>query len=153
MTTAWRIVKERHAESAFDGEGARKFGGRWNSPGTAVVYASESRALCLLEVLSGLRSIKPLQAYVVIPVAFDDALIRGVEREQLPPQWTHSPPHPSTQQMGDAWVDRGESVVLRVPSVIIPDEFNFLLNPAHPDFAQLQVGSPQALSIDARLVG
>jgi RES domain-containing protein len=152
MPTAWRIVKSRHVGSAFDGEGARRYGGRWNSPGTAVVYASETRALCLLEVLAGLRSVKPLHAYVFVPATFDDSLVRPLPPEDLPPDWQDSPPHPSAQQVGDTWVDQKESAILRVPSAIIPSEYNYLFDPAHPDFEQIRIGAPQELAVDSRLL-
>lgn len=151
MTTAWRIVKKRHVSSAFDGEGAGKYGGRWNSPGTPVVYASETRALSLLEILVGIRSTQPLGAYVLIPTRFETSFVNTVELEGLPDDWRKSPPHPSTQRIGDLWVADHASAVLRVPSAIVPDEFNYVLNPAHPDFARVQIGAPQELTIDPRL--
>ena len=152
MPTAWRIVKKRHADSAFDGEGARRYGGRWNSPGTAVVYVSDSRALSLLEVLTGLRSVKPIQSYVLIPVTFDHSLVLSVQPDELPDDWRQSPPRPSTQRIGDDWVDRKTSTMLRLPSAIVPEECNYLLNPGHPDFLKLQIGEPQDFTIDSRLL-
>lgn len=141
MPTAWRIVKKGHAESAFDGEAARRYGGRWNSPGTAVVYVTESRALALLEVLAGIRSMRPSSAYVLIPVHFDEAVIRARDLNQLPDEWNQSPPQPSVQRIGD-WVSQQQSVILEVPSVIVPGEHNYLLNPAHPDFGRIEIGAP-----------
>lgn len=151
MPTAWRIVKKRHVESAFDGEGARRYGGRWNSPGTAVVYVAQSRALALLEVLAGIRSMRPSSAYVLIPVDFDEALIRALDLNQLPDEWNQSPPQPSLQRIGDKWVGQQESVILEVPSVIVPGEYDYLLNPGHADFGRVHLGAPQELSIDPRL--
>jgi RES domain-containing protein len=152
MPIAWRIVKKRHAESAFDGEGARQYGGRWNSPGIPIAYASETRALCLLEVLAGLGSIRPLQSYVLIPATFDDSLVLSVPQGRLPPDWRQSPPPPSTQKIGDEWASQERSAILRVPSVIVPDEHNCLLNPVHPDFKHIQIGSPEPITIDSRLL-
>jgi RES domain-containing protein len=152
MATAWRIVKRRHAQSAFDGEGARRYGGRWNSPGTPVVYASESRALCLLEILAGLRSVKPIVAYALIPTAFDESLVLGVSLHDLPAEWRENPPHRSTQLIGDNWVHEQRSAILRVPSAIVPDESNYVFNPAHPDFVRIDIGDPQEVSIDSRLL-
>ena len=152
MATAWRILKKRHLESAFNGEGARRYGGRWNSPGTSVVYASETRALCLLEVLAGIRSVKPLGAYVLIPATFDDSLVTSVALERLPNDWRQSPPPPSAQCLGDYWIDQKKSAILRVPSAILPEEFNYLFNPAHPDFPHIQIGAPEDLVIDPRLL-
>jgi RES domain-containing protein len=152
MPTAWRIVKKRHAESAFDGEGARQYGGRWNSPGIPIAYASETRALCLLEVLAGLGSVRPLQSYVLVPVTFDDSLVLSVPQDRLPSEWRQSPPPPSTQWIGDEWASQERSAILRVPSVIVPDEHNYLLNPLHPNFQHIQIGSPEAITIASRLL-
>jgi RES domain-containing protein len=152
MPEAWRIVKKRHVQSAFDGEGARQYGGRWNSPGTAVIYASQSRALCLLEVLAGIRSVKPIDAYLIIPIRFDDSLLTQVEPDDLPAEWRQSLPPPWTQRIGDRWAEEQGSVILRVPSSIVPDEYNYLINPAHPDFARVEIGTPEELSIDSRLL-
>lgn len=152
MPEAWRIVKKRHVQAAFAGEGARRYGGRWNSPGTSVVYASESRALCLLEVLAGLRSVKPIEAYLIIPIRFDNSLLTRLEPGILPAEWRQSPPPPSIQQIGDRWAEEQRSVVLRVPSSIVPDEANYLISPAHPDFARIEIGAPEELSIDSRLI-
>lgn len=95
---------------------------------------------------------KPLQAFVLIPATFQDSLILPVQRDQLPADWQQNPPRPSTQQIGDTWVDQEESAILRVPSAIVPGEFNYLFNPSHPDFDQIQIGSPQELTLDSRLL-
>lgn len=128
MPTAWRIVKKRHATSAFDGEGARRYGGRWNSPGTAIVYTAESRALALLEVLAGLRSVQPIDAYVLISATFDDSIVTAPNLQTLPKDWSQSPPQPSTQRIGDEWVQQRRSAILKVPSAIVPQEYNYLLD-------------------------
>jgi RES domain-containing protein len=152
MPLAWRIVKNRHAEKAFDGEGARLYGGRWNSPGVAVVYGSESRALATLEVLAGLQTNSPLLEYVLIPAEFEDSLVVVVELEELPADWSRNPPPPSTQQLGDDWIASGASVVLKVPSALVPQESNYLFNPRHPAFSEVRIGQPQRLAMDPRLI-
>lgn len=152
MPQAWRIVKERHAGTAFDGEGARLYGGRWNSPGVAAVYVSESRALATLEVLAGLQTNSPLPGYVLIPAEFDDSLVVAIELEEVPADWRQNPPAPSTQRLGNDWIAQGESAVLRVPSVLVPKESNYVLNPRHPDFSAVMVGEPEPLSMDLRLL-
>ncbi|MEJ2218347.1 MAG: RES family NAD+ phosphorylase [Gemmatimonadota bacterium] len=150
MVTAWRIVKKRHAESAFDGEGARHYGGRWNSPGHAAVYVAESRALALLEILAGVRSLRPTFGYLLIPVRFDESLVLAVAPKVLPSGWNQNPPHPSTQRIGDDWLDRKESAILKVPSALVPEEYNYLLNPAHSEFGRIEIGTPREISIDSR---
>ncbi len=152
MPQAWRIVKERHAGTAFDGEGARLYGGRWNSPGVAAVYVSESRALATLEVLAGLQTNSPLPGYVLIPAEFDESLVVAIELEEVPADWRQNPPAPSTQRLGDDWIARGESVVLQVPSALVPKESNYVLNPLHPNFSAIHVGEPERLSLDPRLL-
>ena len=152
MLRAWRINKKRHAEEAFDGEGARLYGGRWNSPGVQTVYASESRALATLEVLAGLQTNSPLPGYVLIPAEFDESLVVAIELEDVPADWKQNPPAPSTQQLGDEWIARGESAVLRVPSALVPRESNYVLNPRHPDFSTIRVGEPEPVTMDPRLL-
>ena len=152
MPRAWRILKKRHEKRAFDGEGARLYGGRWNSPGIPAVYASESRALATLEVLAGLQMNSPLPGYVLIPAEFDEALVEVIELNEVPADWRQHPPAPSTQRLGDDWISRGESAVLQVPSALVPKESNFVLNPRHPDFSAIHVGEPELLSLDPRLL-
>ena len=117
--TAWRIVKARHAASAFDGEGARVEGGRWNSPGTPVVYTSQSAALATIELLVHLGRGSILAAYVLIPCTFDEALISRLDRKRLPRNWRSYPALPELQLIGDEWVKSGTSAVLEVPSAVI----------------------------------
>ena len=151
MPVAWRIVKARHAASVLDGEGARRYGGRWNSPGVPVVYASDSRALAALEVLAGLGRSAVLAHFLLIPLEFEEKLVATVDPSHLPEDWQESPPPTSTQGMGDVWIHSKETPVLRVPSVIIPREFNFLLDPRHWDFPEIRVGEPEPLRLDPRL--
>lgn len=153
MLHAWRIVKRRHVEEAFNGEGARLYGGRWNSPGVPVVYVAESRALAALEIMAGLRSRATLNAYVLIEVRFEEYLVEELDRDSLPVAWRTSPPRPETQAIGDRWVREARSVVLRVPSVVIPAEFNFLLNPTHPEFDAVEILGPTPFEFDSRLEG
>jgi len=146
-------VKARYADAAFDGEGARLYGGRWNSVGTRVAYASESAALAVLEVLVHLQSSAVLGAYVLVPVEVPAALVREHPRDALPPDWRTSPPPPSARAIGDAWVRDGSSVALWLPSAVVETERNLLLNPAHPDFARVRVGEPRPFAFDPRLRG
>ncbi len=148
---AWRIVKTKHAGQAFDGEGAKRYGGRWNSRGTALVYVSETLALATLEILVRLQDSSPLPAYTAFSVRFKDDLVRIVDQSALPANWTQSPSPSEPRRIGDEWIDSQQSVLLRVPSVIIPMESNYLINPAHPDFKRLKIGKPQPLELDPRL--
>ena len=151
MIQAWRIVKRRFADEAFSGEGARQYGGRWNTPGHAVVYVSETRALAMLEILAGLQSPSPIPAYALIVVKFDKALVERLDPTEVPQDWRSPHQRLATRQTGDRWLAEARSAVLRVPSAVVDDEFNYLLNPAHPDFAKIQIGSPEEIVFDPRL--
>ena len=146
---AWRIVKEKHAATAFDGEGARRFGGRWNSVGTSLVYSSGSRALAVVESLVHLNPPVTFR-YSVFPVEFDEGLVERAT--SLPADWTEEPPPVSTRKIGDLWVKEGRSVVLEVPSVIVPSEPNYLLNPSHPDFKKIVIGNAETFFFDPRFL-
>ncbi len=152
MLTAWRIVKKQHAARAFDGEGARLFGGRWSSPGVPVVYVSSTRALAALELAVHLDRSALLASFVLIPCEFDETLVAKLDAAALPKQWRRYPPLPELAAIGDGWVKQAQSAVLSVPSAIISDETNYLLNPAHPDFSRIRVGKALAFEFDQRLI-
>jgi len=152
LITAWRLVKSRHAAAAFDGEGARLHGGRWNSPGTRVAYASDSIALAALEVLAHLQSTAVLQAYSLVSLSFPEKTVEALQATALPARWRRFPSPPENHAIGDQWVAEGRSLILRVPSVIIPTAANFLINPSHPDFGKLVIGRPERFAFDARLL-
>jgi RES domain-containing protein len=151
MKRAWRIVREDHGSAAFDGEGAWRFGGRWNSRGTQVVYTSGTRSLAALETLVHLNPPVAFK-YVAIPVEFDEALLETFATSDLPADWNEEPPPPSTAEIGDRWVNESRSPVLELPSVIIPAEPNYLLNPAHSEFKRIRIGKPVRFSFDPRLI-
>jgi len=151
MPEAWRIVKEKHAATAFSGEGAARNGGRWNSRGVRVVYASSTKSLAALESLVHLNP--PVRfKYVAIRVEFVAAQVEIFPPRELPRNWRVEPPPLSSQRVGDAWVLAGHSVVLAVPSVIVSGEPNYLLNPAHPDFKKISIGKPERFTFDPRLL-
>ena len=147
----WRLVKAEHADTAFDGEGAAVAGGRWNNAGTRVVYVSQSLSLAALEVL-----VHTGQEGLHVQYRFFEITVRGsvpVETiEHLPEGWGSDVAPESAKKIGSDWVAKKSSAVLRVPSVIVPGEFNFLLNPAHRDFRKLKIGKPKPFSFDTRLL-
>ncbi len=146
----YRIVKKKWADSAFDGEGARLFGGRWNNKGKSCVYVAGSESLALLEILVHLESDAILNAYCVIKSNIDNKQIMTLGN--LPKNWQAEPAPPQTAIIGDQWLKSGQSLALRVPSVIVPREYNYLLNPNHPDMAQMiQTTEVIDLNIDPRL--
>ncbi len=148
---AWRIVKARHAPEAFGGEGARRYGGRWTSPGQPVVYAAEHASLAILEMLVHLGSARSLSAYIIIQCDFEERLVERVPAATLAAGWRDSPPPQSLRAIGDRWLAESRSAVLEVPSAVVPMERNYLLNPLHPDFARVVIGEQQAFHFDPRL--
>ena len=146
------MFKVRHEADSFNGEGARLVGGRWNRAGTAVVYAAGSASLAVLEKLVHLASHEILEAYLLCQVTFDQKLVNVVNISDLPSGWQDDPGPEELKQLGDEWVRQQLSAILRVPSVIIETEFNYLLNPAHPDFRRITIGAPVPFRFDSRLL-
>lgn len=151
MPRGWRIVKSARTATAFDGEGARLFGGRWNSPKTPMVYTAQSQSLAALELLVHLGAAQLLLSCSSIPVDFDPAWVEPVDPAALSPDWRAYPPPKALQVLGDQWIAEERSAVLQVPSALIPEELNFLLNPNHPDFARVTIGPPTPFQFDPRL--
>ncbi len=148
---AWRLLKTAYAASAFSGEGAFKFGGRWNSVGTRVVYTAESVALATLEILAGGAPLSLLGEFVKIPVEFDDSSVFALNA--LPDGWDKYPPGRKTREIGDAWVRESKSVVLKVPSAVVREEFIYIINPLHPNAPKrLRIGKVEKFRVDKRLL-
>lgn len=152
MITSWRITAAEFADEAFKGEGARLYGGRWNSPGVPMVYTSSSAALATLEILVRTHQREPLRRYVLFACSYDEKLVEHIDRAALPSNWDSHPAPAQLKLLGDRWVEGARSAVLEVPSVIIPSESNFLLNPAHPDFGRIEIAEPTPFKLDLRLV-
>lgn len=148
----WRIVKAKHAASAFDGEGARRYGGRWNPRGTQVVYLGGTLSLAALETFVHLAPEDARLALVAIEVVVPESVkFTELPTKALPPDWRNEPPPHATQAIGLDWTRRNEAALLRVPSVIVPREFNYLLNPNHRDFAKLKIRPPIPFGFDSRM--
>jgi RES domain-containing protein len=152
MRTVWRLVTGRFAQTAFTGEGARLYGGRWNRKGVPMVYTAGSQSLAMLEMLV---QDEPLRArYVMIPATLPTNLkIERIDPEHLPANWRDNAARQALQEIGNQWARRRSSAVLAVPSIVIPAETNYLLNPLHPAFARIAPGEAQAFITDLRLLG
>ena len=136
----------------FDGEGAFRFGGRWNSRGTRILYTAGSLSLAALEMLVHLNDEEILFSYSFAAAEFDESLVLPIEEFQtLPKNWSVSPPPLEIQRIGDEWANSKVSAVLRVPTSILPVEFNYLINIEHPDFSEIKFGEPQTFTFDKRL--
>jgi RES domain-containing protein len=152
MPHAWRIVRAARRQSAFTGEGARVYGGRWNSRGTAIVYVSEHESLAALELFVHLTPLSPNDRYLSFRLEWEDNLTEYFPTKSLPPCWNAEPPTFQTMQIGDDWVRAGKSVALAVPSVLTTSEMNFLLNPKHADFKRIKITQPVEYRFDPRLL-
>jgi RES domain-containing protein len=153
MIRAFRLCKTRHMAAAFTGEGARLNGGRWNSPGKAVVYTASSLSLATLEVLVHLEDPEvfgKLFSWVSLEIPPD--LVETQKPASLPFGWNDDESSRISRAIGETWLGSMRSAVLAVPSVVTPGEWNYLLNPAHPDFPQILIDTPQPFRPDPRLL-
>jgi len=142
----WRVVSDRFATSALTGEGAKRVGGRWSSPGQAVVYSSASKSGALLEVVahSGTTLPEATQTLRFLRIDVSDEISRQrIDPSELPQGWNSFPPPAATRAFGDAWLSRAQSCLLKVPSASAPGEATYLINPAHRDFDLLVPHPPE----------
>jgi RES domain-containing protein len=137
--------------TALTGEGARLYGGRWNTKGKSEIYAAESRVLAVAEMLVHLDTSGSLSRYIVIEVQIDKTLVQEIDLTVLPSNWRSEPAPKRLRAIGDERIGAGISPDLRVPSAVIQGEFNCLLNPAHPAFSKLHFSKPGGFRIDKRL--
>ncbi len=147
---AWRLCRRAHA--APDGEGARRYGGRWNQRGTALIYTSASASLAALEYFVHLDPEDAPLDLILTPVDIPSSLaIRELRIEDLPADWRSLPAPDALARMGTRWARQLESAVLSVPSAIVPEERNYLLNPAHPEFREITMAAARRFSFDPRM--
>jgi RES domain-containing protein len=149
---AYRLVKARHQATALDGSGAKAHGGRWNSQGVAMVYASDSVSLAALELLVHLHRSSVLNEYRLFRLDVPDGGVMWLDESALPSDWRADPPPSSTAAIGDEWIGSGLSLALSVPSTLVPTQRNLLLNPAHDAFDGVIAGAAmEPFSFDPRL--
>lgn len=147
----WRICRAIHAVGAFSGDGARLYGGRWNSQGVRIVYSSSSLALAAVETFVNLEPNLRPDDLVSIEAEIPEGLAtEHLDPHSLPRKWNELRDD-SLRTIGDRWIRAGTTVALRVPSAAIRGEWNVLLNPAHPDFRKLRIEKPKAFEFDLRM--
>lgn len=136
----------------LSGTGARANGGRWNSKGRAVVYTACSRSLAALEALAHIPQ-KNLPSDLCLAILHipDSLAIQSLSIKNLPADWQTIAIRPTTQPFGDRWLNKGDTALLKVPSVIIPEEYNLLINPSHPDAVKIQIKEVHPFVFDKRL--
>ena len=150
--TTWRLTRAQFAATALSGEGSTRYPGRWNPRGIRVVYTSESLSLATLEILAHAENLEMLHQYVALRVNLPSTSVTSLTLAALPEDWQSDPAPDSTRQLGLNWLRRQETLVLKVPSVLIPSEHNFIINPNHPAFDEVTVAAPVPLPFDARVL-
>lgn len=146
-----RLTLARDVDTAFSGEGARRVGGRWTPVGYPAVFTASSIALAVLETLVHTDP-RVLPSHQCIAVDVPDSIeIDDVDEARLPADWRDTPASAVLQAIGGEWLDAARTVLLRVPSVVVPQESNYVINPIHPDFSTLIRHAPEPFTMDARL--
>jgi len=149
------MIVYRMGKKAFhrdlSGKGAELYGGRWNNKGTALLYTSESRALAFAEISIHLPlGIVPKDYFLVSILIPDTATILELTEKDLPADWRSNPHSDSTQSLGDSFVTARSHLALKVPSAIVPGDYNFLVNPFHPLSTELQITEAVPFEFDSR---
>lgn len=154
MTRVRRILRKRYARTPFDGEGAYRYGGRWSSPGIRLVYTSERLSLAMIEYFVHVYADDPPRDLVVATADVPDDVARTqVSTAKLPSTWRQTPAPSELAAIGDRFARTRRAAILVVPSALAPDEFNWLLNPAHRDFGRIRIHPPERFSYDPRFFG
>jgi RES domain-containing protein len=150
--TVYRLAKARYRDHVFSGIGGLHAHGRWTSRGRPVVYTSESIALAVLEYTVHYRRRGWVPASVLgRAIMPGDACIEAVTVQELPRDWSQPDPPSMLREIGQDWLDRGAAAALKVPSAVVTEEWNYLLNPRHPDFGRLSIGEAQPYEFHRRL--
>ena len=148
----FRIAKTRYVAD-LAGTGARLYGGRWNYEGVSLIYTSTTRALATVEFLVHVPiGLIPKGLGIATIELPDDILPDQVSEADLPPNWRRHPPPRELAQIGGDWVLSVRSLLLKVPSAVVPDEFNILINPAHQDIGKVRVTQTHPYTFDERLI-
>ncbi len=149
--TVYRLSAAKFSND-LSGKGAEKSGGRWNSIGTAILYTSDSRALCTAEIAvhTPLGSVPANYRLVSIELPTNCSM-QQINPNELPSDWKSFPPTNSTQKIGDLFAKNNQHLILKVPSCVVPGDFNYLINPNHPDFKQVEIKSIVSFDFDDRL--
>jgi len=152
---AFRIAAPEYAQSPeqmLSGEGAFLYGGRWNNPGTRLVYLAQSLSLAAFEQLVHLQRSKVLATFRVLRVDIPEECILDLDPADLPADWNSLTGSSGTRLIGDTWAASRASLALRVPSIVIPGEHNYLLNPVHEDMGRLTAGEILPFNYDQRVM-
>lgn len=154
MTRVYRILRKRYAKNPLDGEGAYLFGGRWSSPGTRIAYTAEHLSLAMVEYFVHIDVDDPPKDLVVAAADIPDSVSRVILKPRdLPADWRQVSARPALAAIGDSFAAKRNMAVLVVPSAVVPSESNWLINPLHPQFADIRVRPPERFQYDPRFFG
>jgi RES domain-containing protein len=155
VLTGWRVADPEFSvtpEMMMSGEGAFLYGGRWNSKGTRIVYLGSSLAQSAMELLVHLDRPKVLMAFNKMSVSFEESLVQHIPLKDLPGNWSEPSMASSVQDVGDLWAKEQGSLILHVPSAVIPGEYNYLFNPIHPDVSKAKMSNIISFNFDPRVL-
>lgn len=150
--TIYRITHRRYADDPFSGKGGLHHRSRWASTGQLVSYAADHLATATLERIAGVKRPDLLSEMIYVKARVEEALVDALSKDEWPDGWDALPPQGATRTVGDAWLEAQESVLLRVPSVVLPEARNYVINAAHPDASRLQVLDQAPLLLDNRVL-
>jgi RES domain-containing protein len=148
----YRVLRKPYARTPFDGEGSYQYGGRWSSPGTRLSYASEHQSLAMLEYFVHVEANDAPPDLVLACADIPDDLSRQqIEVGTLPANWRETPAPAELARLGDEFVLTGKDCILIVPSALVPNENNWLVNPLHEEFQKIKIRETEPLTYDSRL--
>jgi RES domain-containing protein len=146
----WRLFPGRYRESAFTGVGGLYTAGRWNHQGTLMVYTATSRALAALEFFVNLEPNEAPDDLLLAEANIPDEMVESLDLKSLPAKW-REPNNLVCREVGSKWAASARSVALKVPSAVVEDDWNVLLNPRHPDFSKIELAAPKPFHYDERM--
>jgi len=147
----FRLSRAIHGRT-LSGTGASKQGGRWNSTGTEIIYTSANRSLAMTEVVVHFAIGSLPDGFMMMTIQVPDTIsIKEIDIRTLPAAWNQFPPLKTTQSIGDLFIREGKTCLLRVPSAVTTGDFNYLMNPVHPDFKKINISGYDPFPFDRRL--
>ncbi len=146
----YRITSVKYADD-LSGNGARLYGGRWNSEGKPMVYLASSRSLAVLESLAHVVATNIPNEFVLLTIDAPDDFL-AIPENVLPDNWNEYPEQYILKQIGNSFLQRNEHLLLKVPSALVPEEFNYLLNPLHPKAGKVRIVKKAPFNFDDRLL-
>ena len=145
----YRISSPKYIDD-LSGAGAKQYGGRWNEKGTALVYFAGSRAMAVMEVLVHLRPENLDSEYILAVFEVPDYKVKTVEVKELPKDWKVEPAIEKIKELGNSFVKENEYLLMKVPSVLVEEEFNYVMNPNHDDAKSIKLISKRIFKFDVR---